>query len=144
MIKESNNKESLKPFCDADAAVTTRKQKRLNPNAQSLMSEGNNYHTHNQQDKFIAGQKPKSNPNPNPNRTKVSDIVAATTATTAKASTTKLCNCRGSEPGKIRADIDAHKSNCWIRKRLLTKRYTIGTFVTPERFNDGYVLGVAV
>jgi hypothetical protein len=62
----------------------------------------------------------------------------------AKANTHRLCNCPNSEPGKISLDICAHESDCWIRKRLLTKHYTVETSVTPEKFNDGYMLGVVV
>jgi hypothetical protein len=61
----------------------------------------------------------------------------------AKAGCRKLCNCSFSEPGKINLDIYAHQANCWIRKKLQTKRYTVDTSVTPEKFTDGYALGVA-
>jgi hypothetical protein len=55
-----------------------------------------------------------------------------------------LCSCPNSEPGKINLDICAHESDCWVRKRLLTKRYTVDTSVIPEKFNDGYSLGVVL
>jgi hypothetical protein len=54
----------------------------------------------------------------------------------------KLCRCHWSEAGKINLDVWAHESDCWIRKRLLSKHYTIDTSVTQE-INDGYCLGVA-
>jgi hypothetical protein len=63
----------------------------------------------------------------------------------AKAKTSRLlCNCPGAEPGKIKIDVSAHLFGCWIRKRLLTLRYTIDASVTPDKFNDGYSLGVAL
>lgn len=52
------------------------------------------------------------------------------------------CPCPGSEAGKINTDPTAHLANCWIRKRLLSKRYTVKTTVIPSRWNDGYDLGV--
>lgn len=62
-----------------------------------------------------------------------------------KANTgTLLCNCSSSEPGKINLDVYAHEPNCRIRKKLQTKRYTVDISVTPEKFVDGYALGVAV
>ena len=63
----------------------------------------------------------------------------------AKANTGRLlCNCPSSDPGKINLDVYAHEPNCRIRKRLQTKRYTVDTSATPEKFVDGYALGVAV
>ena len=63
----------------------------------------------------------------------------------AKVNTSsKLCGCPGSEPGKIKIDVSAHEHNCWVKKRLLTKRFTIDTSVTPHDFHDGYSLGAAV
>jgi hypothetical protein len=63
----------------------------------------------------------------------------------AKAKTSRLlCDCPGAEPGKINIDVSAHLSGCWIRKKLLARRYTIDTCVTPEGFKDGYSLGVAI
>lgn len=62
----------------------------------------------------------------------------------AKANTGKLCNCPNSEPSKINLDISAHKSDCWIRKRLQTKGYIVDTSVEPRKFNDGYSLGVVL
>jgi hypothetical protein len=54
------------------------------------------------------------------------------------------CGCPGAKPGKINLDVSAHKSDCWIRKRLLTNQYTRDTCVTPDKFNDGYSLGVVL
>jgi hypothetical protein len=59
---------------------------------------GVNHNIFKQLDKDIATQKPNS-------KEKLDDVAA-------KTSTTKLCNCRGSEPGKVSADIDAHKIGC--------------------------------
>ena len=91
------------------------------------MSEGN---YNNRLSKFIAAQKP--------NRLKVDDVAKA------NANTTKLCDCPGSEPGKINLDIYAHLSGCWIRKRLQSGRFIVNTSVLPRRINDGYGLGVAI
>jgi hypothetical protein len=54
------------------------------------------------------------------------------------------CGCPGTKADKINLDVFAHESNCWIRKRLLTQRYAIDTSITPEKFNDGYRLGVVL
>jgi hypothetical protein len=51
----------------------------------------------------------------------------------ASANKDKLCSCSWSEAGKINLDICAHEPNCWIRRRLVTKRYTIDTSVTSKR-----------
>jgi hypothetical protein len=53
------------------------------------------------------------------------------------------CRCPGAKPGKINLDVSAHEFGCWNRKRLLTKRYTCDTCVTPDKFND-YSLGVTI
>jgi hypothetical protein len=84
---------------------------------------------HNRLSKFIAGQKP--------NNVRVSDVAT-------KASTTKLCNCPNSEPGKITADIYAHQTGCHIRGRLKSGRYTVNTSAIPRRISDGCSLGVAI
>jgi hypothetical protein len=55
-----------------------------------------------------------------------------------------ICHCPNAEPGKIKLDVSAHLPGCWIRKKLLTDRFTVNTSVTPDQFNDGYALGVAV
>jgi hypothetical protein len=65
----------------------------------------------NQFDKAIATQKP--------NKVKVNDVATAA-AVTAKSNTRKLCDCPGSEPGKINLDVSAHLPGCWIRKKLLS------------------------
>jgi galactose-1-phosphate uridylyltransferase len=65
----------------------------------------------------------------------------------AKAKTNnniRSCDCPGSKVGIIKVDLSAHVSGCWIRKKLLTDRFTVNTSVTPNQFNDGYALGVAV
>jgi hypothetical protein len=36
-----------------------------------------------------------------------------------------------------------HLAGCAIRKKLVSRRYTIDTSVKPEKFTDGYALGVA-
>jgi hypothetical protein len=90
---------------------------------------------HNRVSKFIATQKP--------NKVKVDEDAEAATA--AKANIRKLlCDCPGSEPGKINLDIFAHLPGCHIRKRLQTGRFTINTSVTPAKFNDGCSLGVVL
>lgn len=90
------------------------------------MSEDN---YNNRQDKFIAAQRP--------NKVKVSDGAA-------KSCAEKLCNCPGSEPGKVSADIDDHEIGCRVRKRILTGRYGDNTSVLPRGINDGYGLGVVI
>jgi hypothetical protein len=82
----------------------------------------------NRQDKFFATQKPDN--------LEVNDV--------ARVNAHKLCNCPGSEPGKIIADIGAHKHGCHIRRRLQTGRYTINISVTPKKISDGYGLGLVL
>jgi hypothetical protein len=53
-----------------------------------------------------------------------------------------LCAYPNSKPGIIDLDISAHLPRCWIRKKLLTERFTVDTSVTQE-INDGYSSGVA-
>jgi hypothetical protein len=53
-----------------------------------------------------------------------------------------LCACPNSKLGIVNLDISAHLPGCWIRKKLLTERFTVDTSVTQE-INDGYCLGVA-
>jgi hypothetical protein len=89
-----------------------------------------NYY-HNRFHKHIVSQKP--------NKLKVDDIAAA-----AKANTRKLCECPGSEPGKINLDVYAHLLGCHIQERLKTGRYTVNTSVTPRKITDGNSLGVAI
>jgi hypothetical protein len=56
-----------------------------------------------------------------------------------------LCDCPGAEPGKINIEILAHLPECWIRKRLATKAFTIDTSVTlSSEYIGGYGLGVAL
>jgi hypothetical protein len=90
------------------------------------MSEDN---YHNRISKFIAAGKS--------NRVIIGGIIA-------KVNLHKFCDCPNSEPGKIRADIGAHLPDCPIRERLQSGRYTVDTSVTPNKFNDGYSLGVAL
>jgi hypothetical protein len=62
---------------------------------------------------------------------------------TMKAKPSKVrCDCAGSEPGKIDINIKAHSSECWIRKKILSKRFTNDTSVIPTIWNDGVRLGV--
>jgi hypothetical protein len=56
----------------------------------------------------------------------------------------RLCDCPHAEPGKINIHASAHEANCWIRKRLVSKRFTVDTSVTPEHVECGYRLGVAI
>lgn len=60
-----------------------------------------------------------------------------------KSKSRVTCGCPGSEPGKINTDFLAHVYGCWIRKKLLTKQFTINTSAIPSKYNDGYRLGVA-
>lgn len=53
-----------------------------------------------------------------------------------------FCGCPNSEPGKIKIDLQAHLEGCWIRKTLLTKRYTVDTFAVPTKWTDDFNLGV--
>jgi hypothetical protein len=79
------------------------------------------------------------NPKDNSFATKKPDIDAA-----AKVNAHKLCDCPGSEPGKINLDINAHLRGCNIRKKLQTGRFTTNISVTPSKFTDGCNLGVAL
>ena len=64
----------------------------------------------------------------------------------AKAKTTSevRCGCPSSETGIIKCDVSEHEANCWVRKKLVSKKYITDTSVTPKRFVDGYNLGVAI
>jgi hypothetical protein len=62
----------------------------------------------------------------------------------AKVNPCKVCNCPGSELGKVSADIRAHLPGCHIRERLKTGRYTVNISVTPRKITDGNSLGVAI
>jgi len=66
-------------------------------------------------------------------------------ASTVKAKTNHkvTCSCLGSKPGIINTDVLAHLPNCWVRRRLLSKRFTVNTSAVPSECDDGYVLGVA-
>jgi hypothetical protein len=56
----------------------------------------------------------------------------------------KFCECPSSQKGIINLDVSAHTSNCRFRKRLVSKRFTMDTSITPEDFKDGYQLGAAI
>ena len=58
----------------------------------------------------------------------------------ATASTHRLCDCPGSEPGKIKVDINEHKPGCRFRK--LSNKYASNTSVIPNTIRDGCSLGV--
>jgi hypothetical protein len=53
------------------------------------------------------------------------------------------CKCKNANPspGTVSLDPKAHEIGCHIRKNIL--RYTLDTRVTPDKWNDGYRLGVA-
>lgn len=70
------------------------------------------------------------------NRVKVDNDVAA------KVNLHKFCDCAGSEPGKIIANIDAHLPGCRYRNR--SSRYTIAESAIPSKIVDGYSLGVVL
>lgn len=57
--------------------------------------------------------------------------------------TRPLCGCPGAEAGRINLDPRAHRHDCRIRRKLLTKGSTIDTSAVPSRYSDGYSLGVA-
>lgn len=61
----------------------------------------------------------------------------------SKTNGVRRCKCPSADPGKIVIDISAHLPGCWLRKRLLSKRFTIDTSAIPSECNDGYQLGVA-
>jgi hypothetical protein len=84
---------------------------------------------HNPKDNFFAIQRPD-------NKVNVDDV--------AKANPCKICNCPGSEPGKVSADMHAHQPSCHIRGRLKSGRYTVNTSAIPRRINEGCSLGVAI
>jgi hypothetical protein len=52
------------------------------------------------------------------------------------------CGCKNSRPGIINLDPHTHEAGCWIRKRLVTGKYTFDTSVNPKKMG-GYSLGVA-
>jgi hypothetical protein len=81
---------------------------------------------HNRVSKFIATEKPS--------KVKVDDV--------AKANTRKLCNCPGSEPGKVKIDIDEHLPGCRFRKR--SSQYATKTSVIPSKIVDGCSLGIVL
>jgi hypothetical protein len=85
------------------------------------MSEDN---YHNRFDKHIVSQKP--------NKVKVDNA--------AKASTDRLCKCAGSEPGKVKIDINEHIPGCRFRKR--SSQYVTKTSVIPSKIVDGCILGI--
>jgi hypothetical protein len=61
----------------------------------------------------------------------------------AKTNHKVICRCPSSKLGIINTDILTHLPNCWVRRRLLSKRFTINTSAVPSECDDGYVLGVA-
>jgi hypothetical protein len=89
---------------------------------------------HNRVSKFISTQKP--------NKVKANDVAAAAAAVTAKANTRKLCECPGSEPGKVKIDIDEHSPGCRFRK--WSSQYAMKTSVIPSKIVDGCSLGVVL
>jgi hypothetical protein len=60
----------------------------------------------------------------------------------AKASPIRLCNCPGSEPGKVKIDIDQHLTSCRFRKR--NNRYASKTSVIPSKIVEGCSLGIVL
>jgi hypothetical protein len=62
----------------------------------------------------------------------------------AKASTHTLCSCPGSEPGKVKIDIDKHVSGCRFQRRSLSRFYGIRESVIPGEIRDGCRLGLAL
>lgn len=59
-----------------------------------------------------------------------------------KVSPIKLCDCPGSQPRKIIADIRAHLPGCCFRKR--SSRYTTKTLAIPNNILDGWSLGIVL
>jgi len=60
----------------------------------------------------------------------------------AKANPGKLCDCLGSQPGKVKIDIDQHLAGCHFRTR--SRRYASKTSAIPNRIVDGFSLGIVV
>jgi hypothetical protein len=60
----------------------------------------------------------------------------------AKFHTHKLCNCPGSESGKVKIDINEHIPGCRFRKR--SSQYATKTSVIPSKIIDGCSLGIAL
>ena len=58
----------------------------------------------------------------------------------AKVTPIRLCNCPGSEPGKVKIDIDQHLTSCRFRKR--SSQYATKTSVIPSKIVDGCSLGI--
>jgi hypothetical protein len=90
----------------------------------TMMSRDNNSY---QSDKDIAIQKP--------DKVKIDDDAA-------KANAHKLCDCPGSEPGKVKIDIDGHIPGCRFRK--LSTQYATKTSVIPSKIVDGCSLGIVL
>ena len=62
----------------------------------------------------------------------------------AKAKTnnnTRSCDCPCSKAGIIKVDPSNHVSGCWIRKRILCKRFAVSASVIPREYNS-YQLGI--
>lgn len=82
----------------------------------------------------LAKPKASSSAKKSSNKVRVDDV--------AKASTDRLCNCPGSEPGKVKIDIDEHLLGCRYRKRSF--RYTSKTLAIPNKILDGCSWGVVL
>lgn len=87
------------------------------------MSKGN---YNNPKDNFFAIQKP--------DKVKVDDV--------AKVNAQKLCDCPGSEPGKVKIDINEHVPGCRFRK--LSSQYATKMSVIPSKIVDGCSLGIVL
>jgi hypothetical protein len=68
---------------------------------------------------------------------------AATALVKAKTKSKVRSGCLGIEPGKINTDPLAHVIGCWIRKRLISRKFTLDTSAVPNKRNDRFRLGVA-
>ena len=56
--------------------------------------------------------------------------------------TAKLCDCPGSEPGKIKVGADKHLTGCQFKKR--SGRYAADKSVVPDKITDGFCLGFII
>jgi hypothetical protein len=58
--------------------------------------------------------------------------------------TAKLCDCPGSEPGKVKVDADKHLIGCHFRKKSGSGRYTASMSVIPDKITAGFGLGFII
>ena len=65
-------------------------------------------------------------------------------AAKAKANTKKLCDCPGSEPGKVKIDLDEHVRGCRFWRRSHSSAYGMKHSAVPSDIRDGSRLGLVL